>query len=53
MGVYDKEFGETVVWPVRPVWELESVGVDMELLTIKHSNKNADLVSEYYNYRDC
>ena len=30
MGVSDKEFGETVLWPVRPVWLCEKRGDDFE-----------------------
>lgn len=52
-GVYDKEFGANVVWPIRPVWELETPCVDLELLKIKRNNKNADLNTVYYSYKEC
>ena len=52
MGVSHIEFGKTVIWPIRPVWELENASVDLELIKTKHSNKTADLVSEYYRLRD-
>ncbi|XP_072902389.1 uncharacterized protein [Hemitrygon akajei] len=53
MGVYDKEFCPSVVWPVRPFWVLENPSVDLELLKIKCGNKTADIISEYYRYKEC
>ncbi len=38
--------------PVRPDWLLLNACVDMELLSIKHRNKTADIVQEYYIHRD-
>lgn len=40
------------MWLVRPVWVLQNLGVNMELLKIKYGNIGTDLDKEYYNYRD-
>lgn len=52
MKVSEIEFCPTVLWPARPDWLLQKACVDMEPLSIKHSNKTADLVQEYYSYSE-
>lgn len=47
MGVNDKDFCPTVVWPIKLVQVLEHSCVDLELLKIKQSNKTTDFNSEY------
>ena len=44
------EFCPTVVWPVIPVWVLETMVVDMKLLEIKARREGVDLVNELYAY---
>jgi len=45
--VNGKEFCPTVVWPLSPVWLLEPLLVDLELLEVKTRNKGANVVNEY------
>lgn len=52
MGVNDKDFCPTVVWPIKLVQVLEHSCVDLELLKIKQSNKTTDFNSEYNTQRD-
>ncbi len=47
MKINETEFCSTVLWPMRPGRMLLNACVDMELLSIKHRNKTADLVQEY------
>ena len=37
--------------PERPYWVLQQADVDLNILNIKHRNKNADLVQEFYIHR--
>lgn len=46
MGVHDKEFCASVVWPARPVWELENNRIK---LLIKPVNSSRD---HNYNFTD-
>lgn len=46
MDVFDKDIGEIVLWPFRPVWMCEERKVHFELLHIKQTNGNTDLTSE-------
>lgn len=48
MGVFMKDFEETVLWPDTPVWMCEKQRVDFEVLYIKQKRRNADLASEFY-----
>ena len=46
------EFCPTVVWPVIPVWVMETMVVDMKLLEMKTRREGVDLVSEFNAYKE-
>ena len=46
------EFCPTVVWPVIPVWVMETMVVDMKLLEMKARREGVDLVSEFNVYEE-
>ena len=46
------EFCPTVVWPVIPVWVMETMVVDMKLLEMKARREGVDLVSEFNAYEE-
>ena len=52
LGVHDMEFCPTVVWPVIPVWVMETMVVAMKLLEMKARREGVDLVSESYAYEE-
>lgn len=41
-----------VLWPTIPVWVLEPLAVYLKLLQVKIRQKSADLVGEFYIYKD-
>ena len=51
MKIHRTEFCPTVLCPERPYWVLQQADVDLNILNIKHRNKNADLVQEFYIHR--
>lgn len=51
MKIHRIEFSPVVLWPERLYWMLQNANVDMAILNIKHRNKTADLVQEYYIHR--
>jgi len=52
MEVYNKRFANTVLRPVKPIWTLEVLNVDLEFLLIKGSNRNIDIINEHYKYKN-
>lgn len=52
LGVHGREFCLTVMWPTMPVWVLEPMAVDLELLNkVKTRKKSVGLVrSQYTGY---
>ena len=46
------EFCPTAVWPVIPVWVMETMVVDMKLLEMKARMEGVDLVSEFNSYEE-
>lgn len=47
--VYDKEFIQTVVRPLRPTWTWDSIRVDRTLVDIKKREVTTDLCQECYS----
>lgn len=49
-NVYNLKFCSAVLWPLRPMWTLGNINVDMTLSNIKKMNTMTNLLQEYYNH---